>query len=123
MLIVTLALALVPLACGDRDDDAEPPRPPTTTAATTPSPQESALAGYLEENFGPGSGVGQTSWYDSITSIECCSAFDGKATVEVTTFSEADASSICTAVMLSGVDGVAGANIMNREAGKLAECP
>jgi hypothetical protein len=119
--IVALMLAL-PLACGgDEALDSAPEA--ATTSEAQPNEAERALVRYLAENFGPESPTGQTSWYDSITGVFCCSAFDGKATIEVTTFSESDGQSICTAVMLSGVEGVAGATVMNPEAGKIAECP
>ncbi len=93
----------------------------TETPATGPNDQTLALAQYLEENFGPGNPYGKTSWYDSITDVSCCSWWDGKAFIETTSFSPSDARAICTAVMLSGE--VAGANVMNPESGKIAECP
>ena len=126
--ILTLALmggliALTSSCAGDGNADAAAGG--TTTVETLPDPgpneETRALMRHLDENFGPSSPIGQTSWYDLIIDVDCCSGFDGKATVETTTFSPSDAEAICTAVVLSGQ--VAGANVMNPEAGTIAECP
>jgi hypothetical protein len=125
-LVMVGALIGATNACGgDEESGARPDETTTTetrTQQTGPNEETREIRKYLEENYGPGSPIGERSWYDTIISVDCCSAFDGKATIETTSLSSAEVESICLAVILSGQ--AAGAKVMNPKIGTtLAQCP
>jgi hypothetical protein len=79
------------------------------------------LQQYLDSNFGPGSPVGETSWYPYIQRV-----FVLFETANVRTTlpqGASDAQSICTAVLMSNIDGVADGKIMDAQGDTIASCP
>lgn len=124
--VLVCALVGATNACGgDEESGARPDEITTTetrTQQTGPNEKEREILQYLEENYGPGSPIGERSWYDTIISVDCCSAFDGTATIETTSLSSAEVEGICLAVILSRQ--AAEAKVINPNIGStLVQCP
>ncbi len=132
--LLVMAAALIwggwHLTFGGDDGDTKAARTAQVTTESTTTEARTDTAGeverYLYSAFGPGSPTGGTSWYDAIAFDRMYwSPWNGKVTVRaaLSSYNTGDAAAICLAIVLSGVDGVAGAHVTDLVGETLADCP
>lgn len=96
------------------------------TGRPAADPVARQLRAYLKENFGGALGPA-TSWYGDIKGVSAPSSYDGVVEVRTDLYPDADADApalaICNAIVLSGIDGVAGGKVLDSQGGTITECP